>query len=56
MDMKERAEVIAKQEEAMRVSYFEEHITLKGKTPVCHKTQSIINDFFLLVRLVSFVL
>ena len=35
MDMKERAEVIAKQEEAMRVSYFEEHITLKGKTPVC---------------------
>ena len=29
MDMKERAEVIAKQEEAMRVSEFEGTMTLK---------------------------
>ena len=31
MDMKERAELIAKQEEAMRVSYFVEPVTLKRK-------------------------
>ena len=31
MDMKERAELIAKQEEAMRVSYFVEPVILTGK-------------------------
>ena len=37
MDMKERAEVIAKQEEAMRVSYCEGTMTLKGKSdPLPH--------------------
>ena len=44
MDLKERAEVMAKQEEAMRVSF-----NLERKVTQSAKTESSFNDFLLLM-------